>query len=112
MDQALKSLIASEEEVVASLGLSRQWHLFSFTSRPCPAQHLRLLLSLSCRRNGAGAGLPNSQLSLSLTTSLFSFLLRPSPTVPPPTPPSHLPTPPHCLTSLCPHAPSCHTPLQ
>ena len=108
MDQALKSLIASEEEVVASLGLSRQWHLFSLTSRPSPVQRLRLL-SLSCSRSGAGAGLPNSACChSSLTTLLFSFLPRPSPTVPPPPPPPARPTAsPHCALTLHPATRPC-----
>lgn len=97
MDQALKSLIASEEEVVTSLGLSRQWHLF-LTS----AQHLRLQ-SLSCSRDW-GWGRKLSLLSLSpLGSSLFSSTLPPL---------CHPSTPHPCLTSLCLHAPSCHTPLQ
>lgn len=42
MDQALKSLIASEEEVVTSLDLSGPWHFLS-----AHLLHLRLL-SLTC----------------------------------------------------------------
>lgn len=103
MDQALKSLIASEEEVVASLGLSRQWHFFSLTSRPSPAQRLRLL-SLSCSRNGAGAGLPNSAFCHS---HHFALLFSPPPlphcATPPRTPLSHLTVP---SRSILPHAPA------
>lgn len=111
MDQALKSLIASEEEVVASLGLSRQWHLFSLHVPP------QLSISGYCLSPavGGGGGGASKQPAVTLITLLFSFLLLPSSTVPPLplTPPPHpVLAPPHCLTSLCPHAPSCHTPLQ
>lgn len=43
MDQALKSLMASEEEVVTSLDLSGRWHLL-----PSPLPLLLRLCSLIC----------------------------------------------------------------
>lgn len=104
MDQALKSLIASEEEVVTSLGLSRQWHLF-LTSLLTSAQHLRLP-SRSCSRDwGWGRGYGFQTQPVTLTTWLFSFLLHPSPTVPPlhPPPLSHLTVP---SRSILPHTPA------
>lgn len=105
MDQALKSLIASEEEVVASLGLSRQWHLFSLTPRPSQLRVSGYCLSLA-EGTGRGGASKLSLLSLSLTTLLFSFLLRPSPhcaTPPHPAPLSHLTVP---SRSILPHAPA------
>lgn len=57
MDQALKSLMASEEEVVTSLDLSGQCHLLA-AHLPFPSQHSGC--SLSPAKGWEGPGLPNS----------------------------------------------------
>ena len=96
MDQALKSLMASEEEVVTSLDLSGQWHLLS-AHLPL---HLRLL-SLKLLGVGKALGLP---VSACCHSHNFALLFSP-------------PTLPHCATStVSPTVPSHptlpHTPLQ
>ena len=89
MDQALKSLMASEEEVVTSLDLFGQWHLL-------PAHlplHLRLR-SLHLLGVGTGLGLPDSACCHSHDLALL-FSPPPLPRCAPPTaPPLRLHTPP------------------
>lgn len=87
MDQALKSLMASEEEVVTS---GPFWAMApSLSSPPSPSQ------AVLCHLLGSGRAWSFQALSaVTLTTLLFSSLLHPSPTVPsplsPPTVSSHL----------------------
>lgn len=95
MDQALKSLIASEEEVVSSPGLSGQLCLLS--------AHLPSSSAAQAPLSPDGSGGPRAwglcRLSLShLCSALLSSTL--------PLHLLHL----HCLTSLCPHTPPRHTP--
>ena len=73
MDQALKSLMASEEEVVTSPDLSGQWHLLS-AHLPL---HLRLP-SLNLLGVGRGLGLPVSGCCHSHN---FALLFSPPPSV-------------------------------
>jgi hypothetical protein len=91
MDQALKSLIASEEEVVTPLGNGTfsQLTVLSISASQAALSHLQ----------GVEKAWGFQTLSaVTLTTWLFSSLLHPSPTVPSPlsclTVPSH-PTLPH-----------------
>ena len=96
MDQALKSLMASEEEVVTSPDLSGQWHLLS-AHLPLPLR----LPSLNRLGVGRGLGLPVSGCCHSHN---FALLFSPPPL-------------PHCATStVSPTVPSHptlpHTPLQ
>ena len=92
MDQALKSLMASEEEVVTSLDLSGQGHL----SAHLPL-HLRLC-SLHLLGVGTGLGLPDSACCHSHD---FALLFSPPPL-------------PRCAPSTAPplrlHTLPCHTP--
>lgn len=92
MDQALKSLMASEEEVVTSLDLSGQWRLLSAHL----LLHLRLFSVTCWGREGHGA----SKLCLLSLSQLCSSLLS---STPPPL--CHL----HCLPLLCPHISPCYT---
>lgn len=85
MDQALKSLIASEEEVVTSLGLSRQWHLFP--PGVCPQLSVSgccLSPAAGIRGWGWGCGFQAHCSHSHLSALLFS---------PPPFPPPHWATP-------------------
>lgn len=105
MDQALKSLIASEEEVVASLGLSRQWHLFSLTPRPSQLRVSGYCLSLA-EGTGRGRGF-QTQPAVTLSHHFALFFS------PPPLPPLCHPTPPrptvspHCTLTLHPATRPC-----
>lgn len=103
MDQALKSLIASEEEVVTSLGLSRQQHLFPhLTSHLGSASQASVSLAVGIGSGGDTAS-KLSLLSLSpLGSSLFS-------STPPPLchPPPSTPVSPHCAFTLHPATHPC-----
>lgn len=86
MDQALKSLMASEEEVVTSLDLSGQWCLLSAHLPPS----LRLFSHLL--GVGKGLGLPNSACCHSHN---FALLFSPPPL-------------PHCAISTVSHTVPSH----